>query len=850
MTEFPRHTGKKPDVPETIQARWQRIVDLMARVLSVPSGLIVKVDPPQMEVLNSSLTEGNPFRKGERVDLAGLYCERAIQKRAPLLIADSTKDPAWDRGAGAQAGMTFYLGHPLMWPDGEIFGTICVFDRKDNHHAVRFRDLLSEFQQQIERDLLLICEAQGREDRLAELQRDRDHLRQMVDEQIADSKKSKELLEEHLRFEHLVSELSADFLNLPPDRVENEIASALPKISRVFGDLECGLLEVVADSRQVHFLNLTLPEEGRQKCLNVDVASIHPWLYRRLVEEGETVILPSLTKLPPEASVDRTSLEREGVEALLILPLIVKGKATHLMGVASRQSTYEWPLSCIRWLQVLGEIFTRALTQRHDQKTLLRTERRLAEAERIARSGSWEWDVVSGDFYMSEEGYRICGLPPQQNSHSFKTFLALVHPDDRLAVKQGIDNALADARNEYGLEHRIIRPDGTQTLVQVHGRAIFNGGGKPGRMIGAIQDITERRSREKELEKAYEEILALEKQLEAENVYLRDEIELKEGPREIIGTSDPMKYVMYRIQQVADTNATVLLRGETGTGKGMFARFLHRQSGRRDKPFVNVNCAGLPPNLIESELFGREKGAFTGSTARQIGRFELADGGTILLDEIGELPIELQTKMLKVIEGGEFERLGSPRPVKVDVRIIASTNRDLELEINKGRFRKDLFYRLNVFPITIPPLRDRKEDIPLLVKFYTCKMSKTYGKDIRIIPQDVMKSLEEYHWPGNARELINIIERSVIVNGGPKLRLAEKIPTQEKMSLREEMFQDTKDEEFKGLFEIEKACILKTLQKTWWKIEGRHGAARILDIKPSTLRARMKKFGIKRPEIN
>ncbi len=350
-----------------------------------------------------------------------------------------------------------------------------------------------------------------------------------------------------------------------------------------------------------------------------------------------------------------------------------------------------------------------------------------------------------------------------------------------------------------------------------------------------------------ELQKALSEIKIMKEQLEAENIYLRDEVELKGGYGDIIGNSDPIKYVMYRVRQVAPTKTSILLTGETGTGKGIFARLVHRESTRRDKPFVNVNCAGLPANLIESELFGREKGAFTGSLARQIGRFELANNGTIFLDEIGELPMELQAKLLKVIEDGEFERLGSPHSVKVDVRIIASTNRLLEEEIKKGSFRQDLYYRLSVFPITIPPLRDRKEDIHLLIEFFTDKFSRRYNKGIKTIPNKVLKDLENYSWPGNIRELRNVIERAVIVSDGPQLRLAEQISDPSGGSVREDLSEAMDGRETQGLAEIERGHILKTLQEMGWKVEGPNGAAQILRMNPSTLRARMKKLGIRRP---
>jgi transcriptional regulator with GAF, ATPase, and Fis domain/CHASE2 domain-containing sensor protein len=365
-------------------------------------------------------------------------------------------------------------------------------------------------------------------------------------------------------------------------------------------------------------------------------------------------------------------------------------------------------------------------------------------------------------------------------------------------------------------------------------------------LLFTLSDVTQIKELEA-LEKALDEIKKLKEQLEAENIYLREEVELKDGPKDIVGVSNPLKYVLHRIQQVACSKTTVLLTGETGTGKGLFARSLHEASDRRDKPFVNVNCAGLPPNLIESELFGREKGAFTGSTARQIGRFELANGGTIFLDEIGEFPLELQAKLLKVIEDGEFERLGSPHTVKVDVRIIASTNRHLEEEIKKGRFREDLFYRLNVFPITIPPLRQRKEDIPLIVKFYAERFSKSHGRGIKKIPTNTMKVLENYAWPGNVRELINVIERAVIVSAGPELRLAEKIDALPIGPIQEKVSQGTEARETKGLVEVEREHILRALEETGWRIEGLNGAAQLLGMNPSTMRARMRKLGIKRP---
>ncbi|MBK5273759.1 MAG: sigma 54-interacting transcriptional regulator, partial [Desulfuromonadales bacterium] len=291
--------------------------------------------------------------------------------------------------------------------------------------------------------------------------------------------------------------------------------------------------------------------------------------------------------------------------------------------------------------------------------------------------------------------------------------------------------------------------------------------------------------------------------------------------------------------QVAPMNATVLLLGETGTGKGVVARAIHGRSTRKGRPLITVNCTTLPATLIESELFGRERGAFTGSDARQIGRFELADGGTIFLDEIGDLPLELQSKLLRVIQDGEFERLGSPRTIKVDVRIIAATNRNLEGELRNKTFREDLYYRLNVFPITMPPLRQRREDIPLLVNHFVEKFNKKIGKKINSVSKDTLHMLQDYHWPGNVRELESVIERSVITSPGSSLQVLDRFDTFRKPD-------EPAGQDVKALAEMEHDHILQVLRKTGWRIEGKNGAAVILGLNASTLRARMRKYGIVR----
>ncbi|MCL4705523.1 sigma 54-interacting transcriptional regulator [bacterium] len=351
------------------------------------------------------------------------------------------------------------------------------------------------------------------------------------------------------------------------------------------------------------------------------------------------------------------------------------------------------------------------------------------------------------------------------------------------------------------------------------------------------KQVEERTAFSEALQHALNEVEGLKNRLEAENVYLQDEIKLEHNFGDIISRSEALKKVLHKVEQVAATEATVLILGESGTGKELLARAVHNLSERRDRPLVKVNCAALPANLIESELFGHEKGAFTGAIARKIGRFELADGGTIFLDEIGELPPELQAKLLRVLQEGEFERVGGQQTLRVNTRVIAATNRDLKAEIAHGRFREDLYYRLHVFPITIPPLRERRDDIPLLISHFVKKYSARTGKKIETVSQNLIATLQAYDWPGNVRELENVIERAVIVSQGKQLKLDDWLPhTGARMNAPALI----------SLEEMERNHIIKVLEQTNWRISGERGAAKMLNINASTLRSRMEKLGIKK----
>jgi len=343
-----------------------------------------------------------------------------------------------------------------------------------------------------------------------------------------------------------------------------------------------------------------------------------------------------------------------------------------------------------------------------------------------------------------------------------------------------------------------------------------------------------RKQSDENLRKAAAEIRELKDQLQRENTYLRDEIRLEYPQGAIVGNSDAIRGVLKKVERVAKTDAAVLILGETGTGKELVARTIHEISRRQQRPLFKINCASLPATLIESELFGREKGAYTGALAREIGRFEHADKSTIFLDEIAELPPELQPKLLRVLQEGEFERLGSSKTMRVDVRIIAATNRDLDALMKQGKFREDLFYRLNVFPIVVPPLRERAEDIPLIALHVLKDLAKRMGADVVSIHATTMREFQEYSWPGNVRELRNVIERNLILNGGPIFRA--ELPN---------VIQDKK-RNLRRLDEVDRDYLRNVLQSTHWRVRGQGGAADVLGLKPTTLEARLKKLGIHR----
>jgi PAS domain S-box-containing protein len=358
-------------------------------------------------------------------------------------------------------------------------------------------------------------------------------------------------------------------------------------------------------------------------------------------------------------------------------------------------------------LEIEGEEFicfySHDIVERKKTECLLRkSESNLAEAQRLAHLGSWDWNIETNELFWSDEIYRIFGLTPGEFGANYEAFLNAVHPEDREYVTRSVDEALQH-KKPYDIEHRVVQRNGDIRIVNERAEVTFNDDGKAIRMIGTVQDITKQKEAEEALKNALKEVEKLKSKLQAENIYLQEEIKTDHNFDNIISKNEKLTGIFRKVEQVASTTASVLILGETGTGKELVARAIHNISDRRDRTLVKVNCAALPANLIESELFGHERGAFTGALARKIGRFELADKGTIFLDEIGDLPLDLQSKLLRVLQEGEFERLGNPATLKVDVRVIAATNKDLEEEINNNSFREDLLWktcRPTIGPVT------------------------------------------------------------------------------------------------------------------------------------------------------
>ena len=563
---------------------------------------------------------------------------------------------------------------------------------------------------------------------------------------------------------------------------------------------------------------------------DLNLVDFFPWEYEVLIQQGRMLSISTLSDYPPEGRIDRKSHEAMGTRSLFSIPLMIGQRVGHVLVNHSVHAEQSWSDEEVSLAFMLGEIFVSALQRRESEIVLQAANERLNLAVNAADIGLWDYDADTGHFWVTGTVREHFNFEADQIV-TLEDVLQRVVPEDRPLVVQKLEQAL-ESREEVFLEYRLLNGGGKVRWVHTRGRVSLEGAEQLPRLRGVTLEVTARKELELELQNKISEVQRLGRVLEKENEYLRFEAGIQADQTEVLGTCERMRVVMNQVHQVARTGSTVLLLGETGTGKGLIAQTIHRLSERGKRPMIKVNCAALPGALVESELFGREKGAFTGALSRQRGRFDLAHGSTLFLDEIAEMSLETQAKLLRVLQDGEFERLGSPQTIKVDVRLIVATNRNLGEEVEHGRFRRDLFYRLNVFPITVPPLRERTEDIPQLVWEFVSEFGERMGKKMRRIASRDMQALQDYPWPGNIRELRNVIEHSLIVSTSDTLQLP-------RMNAA-----PSGSGQLKSLEEVEKEYIQFILKTTRGRIKGDQGAADLLRMNPSTLYSRMRKLGI------
>jgi PAS domain S-box-containing protein len=641
----------------------------------------------------------------------------------------------------------------------------------------------------------------------------------------------KDRLRARLRFEALVARLSARFIDVPAEQLDRKIEDAQRQVCEHLGLDLSGLWQLDGTDPRIQVLtHLYRPLGGPPLPVRMEAAEYFPWTLRQM-SAGKILVVPSTEDLPAEAARDQEVWRYYGIKSTLGFPLTTGGGP--LFGALSFDTTQaerRWPELLIRRLKLVAQIFANALARRFSEERLRESEARLSLAADSAEAGLWVLDLGTGRFWATEKARELFRFSPDFEI-TFEAFLQSVHLEDRERIRQVVEDSLREKTNLHA-EYRIVHPDGGIRWILSQGRPRCRADGVVDRLMGISVDTTEQKQKQNELEQAYVEIRQLKEHLQNENLYLRQEVASSRARGGIIGQSEAIQRVLKLAAQVAPTNTPVLIQGETGTGKELVAQFIHQLSPRRDRLLVKVDCASLPATLVESELFGREKGAFTGALSRQAGRFEIAGGSTIFLDEIGDLPLELQAKLLRVLQEGKFERLGSPKTISTDARVIAATNRDLAECVRRGSFREDLYYRLNVFPIHVPPLRERVGDIPLLTRSFAEEFAGKIGRKVERVPRGVMEVLQMYPWPGNIRELRNIIERAVIVSSGDALEV----------DLPVAPLGDSRS--FSTLAQTEVAQICAALKRTAGRIKGAGGAAALLGINPSTLYTRMRKLGI------
>ena len=725
---------------------------------------------------------------------------RVWASRAPAYIPDVVQESNFPRGPiAAQEGLHAAFGFPLLLGD-EVVGVMDFFSQEIRQPDQELLDMMatigSQIGQFIERKL-----AEEAVRALEKHARSLVTLRADVSAELAKPGSTKEILRGCA--EALVRHLDAAFVRIwtlksEADLLELQASAGLyTRLDGSFGHIEVGTLKVgrIAQEKKPHLTN--------------DVFN------------------------DPEVW-DKEWASSSGLVSFAGYPLIVDERVVGVMAMFAR---HPLPQAAVDTLASVADAMAQGIERKRAEEELRRSEAYLAEAQRLSTTGSFGWKPLSGEIVWSDETFRIFGID-RAVEPTLEFVLQATHPADRDRVQLLIERATREAK-DWDLKHRIRMPDGAVKHLHVVAHAVYDESSDRTEYVGAVMDVTAATESRQALEKTYAEIQALKEQLQRENVVLREEFDKTSMFEEIVGTSAPLRSMLAYVARVAPTDSTVLITGETGTGKELIARAIHKRSKRSSRVFVSVNCAAIPAALIASELFGHEKGAFTGALQRRSGRFELAEGGTIFLDVVGELPHETQLALLRVLQEREFERVGGGRPIRTDVRVVAATNRNLEEAVAAGAFRTDLFYRLNVVPIAMPPLRERREDIPLLVEYFVDRYARQTGKGITRVCKKSLALLQAYSWPGNIRELQNVVERSVILADTDTLTVDEWwLPAQAAPPAPgQQPFAAQLDAQ-------EKAMIEAVLTETQGRVSGPTGAAARLQMPPSTLESRIRSLGI------